>query len=570
MTLKYTNNAQSTLLQALETTGTTLSVNDGELFPDITAEDDHWFPLTLMTANGLGHEIVRATARSGNNITIVRAQEDTPLMIPFAVGDIVSLRMTAAAFDEFIMNGSDDVFVRSLNLAQHSNASISPAILLLDSVQDVYDGLKVSFKPTLNSNGDVTISFNDSDPKPLKIPFSKDTRVATSGDLLKSRIYDIQFNSTLDCWDLVTPIKIVEPVEDANVDSSGVVEILETLQEIFDAENNAASTSGAPKVPTRLQVSKIISDYTTRIPVGYLPRHWTWVGHGGNGPLNGNDIALAYRTLNLTTGTVNTGVDIDAGRGAPAIIRVQETMTINGNITLGVDYSRFPTGFEGPQGAEVAYLDDSGQPYLPFNEMPEFYRSQLPHSGEREPKYSTPTTIFNAIMSGVPMSCFHGGHGSGRVHMKKVFDAGDSYDTNNHYTAGRSGLFIIAKNCVIGDTAEIDIPTVRYTEASRTSNTGYNMLEQDTIPTPSYTETFDDARPSTAGGGGMIIIVSEALTISDSSKWRIDGKTESFKTFSTIKLSTSEQHTFSRFYNHAHQGQLIHINSKTGVIRRWL
>lgn len=92
------NNATSLLAGSLTTGATTLSVTPGEgaKFPAPTAGD--WFPLTLAKANG-SLEIVKATARSGDVITVVRAQEGTAAM-SFSAGDRVELRVTAAVFTE--------------------------------------------------------------------------------------------------------------------------------------------------------------------------------------------------------------------------------------------------------------------------------------------------------------------------------------------------------------------------------------------------------------------------------------------------------------------------------------
>ena len=81
--LVYTNNAQSLLRTAIGTTDTTITVyeNEGFLFPEITEEDNSWFPLTLINPDDSTYEIVRATARDGDTITILRAQENTPKRI---------------------------------------------------------------------------------------------------------------------------------------------------------------------------------------------------------------------------------------------------------------------------------------------------------------------------------------------------------------------------------------------------------------------------------------------------------------------------------------------------------
>lgn len=97
MTALLANNAGSRLAGAVDTTQTSITVQsaDAAKFPSPTGGD--WFPLTLIKPDGQ-LEIVRATARSGDVITVVREQEGTTPKA-FDVGDRVELRITKAVMD---------------------------------------------------------------------------------------------------------------------------------------------------------------------------------------------------------------------------------------------------------------------------------------------------------------------------------------------------------------------------------------------------------------------------------------------------------------------------------------
>jgi len=97
MALKLTNNASSTLQSAISDTDTSLSVatGDGDLFPVLSTGD--YFELTLVDTSG-ALEIVRATARTGDALTVTRAQAGTTA-IPFAAGARVELRVTVGNLD---------------------------------------------------------------------------------------------------------------------------------------------------------------------------------------------------------------------------------------------------------------------------------------------------------------------------------------------------------------------------------------------------------------------------------------------------------------------------------------
>ena len=98
MTALLANNATSTLASAITDTDTTvvLATSDGASFPSPTG--DEWFPLTLQNSSSM--EIVRVTARSGDSLQVVRAQEGTTAQA-FSVGDSAKLRFTEAVHSSY-------------------------------------------------------------------------------------------------------------------------------------------------------------------------------------------------------------------------------------------------------------------------------------------------------------------------------------------------------------------------------------------------------------------------------------------------------------------------------------
>lgn len=92
MTLKYKNNAQATLSSGINDSVTTITVSDGSLFPSLTGAE--YFYLTLEDVS-YNREIVKVTARSGNDLTVVRAQDNT-IARAFSTSDKAELRMVSA------------------------------------------------------------------------------------------------------------------------------------------------------------------------------------------------------------------------------------------------------------------------------------------------------------------------------------------------------------------------------------------------------------------------------------------------------------------------------------------
>lgn len=96
--LKVTNNARGQLAAGIDTDDTALSVKAGEgaEFPSLSAGE--FFYCTLQKSNG-DNEIIKVTARTGDNFTtIVRAQDGTTAK-SFLADDIVSLRPVAAVIE---------------------------------------------------------------------------------------------------------------------------------------------------------------------------------------------------------------------------------------------------------------------------------------------------------------------------------------------------------------------------------------------------------------------------------------------------------------------------------------
>jgi hypothetical protein len=100
MPIKLANNASGTLATAINASdiGIVLTTGDGAEFPTLGAGD--YFYATLTSTQGT-QEIVKVTARSGDSLTIVRAQEGTSAA-GFAAGARFELRVTAASVDDIV------------------------------------------------------------------------------------------------------------------------------------------------------------------------------------------------------------------------------------------------------------------------------------------------------------------------------------------------------------------------------------------------------------------------------------------------------------------------------------
>ncbi len=100
MSILFDNNSSATLSVQAEIVDTTLTLqtNEGQLFPSPTGGD--FFVCTLEDTSG-NIEIVRCTSRTGDVLTVTRAQENTTAKV-FPTSSKVEIRTTAGAFGEFI------------------------------------------------------------------------------------------------------------------------------------------------------------------------------------------------------------------------------------------------------------------------------------------------------------------------------------------------------------------------------------------------------------------------------------------------------------------------------------
>lgn len=118
MAVKYTNNAKTTLASGLTNSATSATVTDGSAFPSLGAGE--YFYITFDDGNN--NEIAKVTARSGNTLTIVRAQDNTSARA-FSTGDSAELRVIAAVLTEI----QENIAAKSANQTVYSATAASNA-----------------------------------------------------------------------------------------------------------------------------------------------------------------------------------------------------------------------------------------------------------------------------------------------------------------------------------------------------------------------------------------------------------------------------------------------------------
>jgi len=106
MSVKFSNNASTTLNGAISASATSIVVTDVSEFPALSS-GDHTY-LTLANAVGTKIEIIKVTNINigTKTLTVVRGQDNTS-GLAFDSGDICELRMTAALLNDAASQNDD-------------------------------------------------------------------------------------------------------------------------------------------------------------------------------------------------------------------------------------------------------------------------------------------------------------------------------------------------------------------------------------------------------------------------------------------------------------------------------
>jgi len=159
--IKFANFAHSSLASGIDAVQTTLTVSGGHgsRFPTITGAE--YFYVTLENAS-LSREIVKVTSVSVDTFTVIRGQDNTT-GLPWNAGDIVSLRLNAAAIGDIL-----DVFPGTVNVQQFSGTGSQTAFTLAlapsgKNAVDIYINGVYQQKATYSIAG-TTLTFTEAPP----------------------------------------------------------------------------------------------------------------------------------------------------------------------------------------------------------------------------------------------------------------------------------------------------------------------------------------------------------------------------------------------------------------------
>jgi len=324
--IKYTNNAKTTLAANINNSVTSATVTDGSVFPSLSA-GEHFY---CTFDDGTNNEIVKVTARSSNTLTIVRAQDNTSARA-FSSGDKAELRITAVVLEEvstsssswgtniFAGDGSDTTFTLSQTATNENYLQV-----FIDGVFQAHNTYSVSGTTltfaTAPANGRVITAYH---VEPVNLG-TADTITATANNSTDETVYPVFVDGATGTQGLETDtgltynpssglLTISGELDAGSLDISGDADIDGTL------EADAITVNG-------VTLAETIAD-----TVGAMVSSNTETG-----------IAVSYddsdNTLDFVIGTLNQDTTGSAATAATVTGAAQSNITSLGTLTtLTVD-----------------------------------------------------------------------------------------------------------------------------------------------------------------------------------------------------------------------------------------
>ena len=523
--LVLANNAQSTIAASLAVGATQLQVASGQgaRFPNPGA--NQWFPLTLIKADGSNCEIVRATARSGDQIEIVREQEGTTA-VALVPGDIVVHQMTAEAFLALASTSTSEPL-------ETSSGTGSAYALALPQITSLTNNLAFEFIPHLSNLASATLKIGNLPAKPLRKRALNSTNnlvALTPNEILQNRQAIVHYDISNDVFVVSNP-----NFAGGSATGFGLARRASDPQ-TFD-ENGDDNDYVTQRTSSQI-AQEAIDVYDDLRADGVLPYIWRDLGNSAGGSLmvpTNSSVALAadlhhqYDEVDIPASATLTL----SNRGV-CVIRCDGKFTLNGRLVMPMGQWRIPRVI-GPTGSVIS---THSQFWNEINNFP----SLLP--GQRQINESeaatTPITspgrratarMFEAAMlNGSSMEMFQGGNGG-------------TYRQNAE-SRNKGGLIVIAEEIEIGPTAIID-----------------NM-------NPEIEDSFASGNPIVGqSGGGVLTLVSEMITVDPQALFEAAAPSDPAVGAGTNNHRTSSQlATDSDFLDHAANGQMFQVNRLTAVV----
>ena len=342
MSVLFSNNASTTLSAGVGNSATSITVADGSVFPAISGGDYFYVTLEVDSDPDL-KEIVKCTARSGNTLTIVRAQDGTSART-FSTADKCELRLTAAGLNDVATQADTDTTysIGDGGLTQNN---------FTDALKTKLDGTEASADVTDTTNVTAAGALMDSEVTNLaqvKAFDSADYATAAQGTTADAALPKaggaltgaVTTTSTFDGRDVATDGTKLDGIEAGATADQTAAEILTAIKTVdgsgsgLDADtvdgvhgssflrSNADDSFSNTITGNKLYLGgSQITNSTAALQVKGFQRTGTIYLHEGNTAVAGNNWALATTSsgeLRWNTNKVWTAASDGSGSGLDA------------------------------------------------------------------------------------------------------------------------------------------------------------------------------------------------------------------------------------------------------------
>lgn len=205
----FANNAKTTLGSAVNSSQTTITVaaGKGALFPNPSS--GQIFKVTMVSASDATvYEVCNCTSRTGDVLTVVRAQEGTTAK-PFLLNDIVGNYDTAGTMQSMVQ--LEDLQANTGLFAVASGTANALSISLASGLTSIPDGMTLWVKAASANTGAATLQVTLGSTIIPAAPIVKGNNAALLASDIPSAGYPLTlvYSSTYAAWVLSNPYVVV-------------------------------------------------------------------------------------------------------------------------------------------------------------------------------------------------------------------------------------------------------------------------------------------------------------------------------------------------------------------------
>jgi hypothetical protein len=208
--LQFANNAASTLAQNITGVDTTihLAPGTGNLFP--IPDSNHVFYATIYNVSSTVFEIVLVTARSGDILTVVRAQEGT-VAESWLVGNTIGMYPTAATMNQLIQ--IDQLQNGAYTVVQAGGTANALTCQIPSDLTAIPDGMTIVVKPIYQNTGAATLQVTLGTTILSAVPIVKGYNLPIVAEDIPSAGYPVQliYSAIYGAWVMQMPSTLISP-----------------------------------------------------------------------------------------------------------------------------------------------------------------------------------------------------------------------------------------------------------------------------------------------------------------------------------------------------------------------